>query len=83
MRIFAKNILFTIMEVTLRIKQDCGTMIEVVRELPQVFDDNLLTRVEQEISAIKHQLLPILSVNLIEHHQVEFKGEKNKEKERA
>lgn len=69
------------MEVTIRIKQDNGEIIEVVRELPNVLGDNLLTRVEQEVSAIKHQLLPILSVNLIEHHQLGFTGEKNQEKE--
>jgi hypothetical protein len=71
------------MEVTLRIKQDNGDIIEVVRDLPNISDANLLTRVEQEISAIKHQLLPILSVNLIEHHQLGFTGEKNQEKERT
>lgn len=71
------------MEVTLRIKQDNGDIIEVVRDLPTISHDNLLTRVEQEISAIKHQLLPLLSVNLIEHHQQGFTGEKNQEKERT
>jgi aminoglycoside phosphotransferase family enzyme len=70
------------MQVTIKIKQDNGETIEIVKELNSFEDQNIIDSVEQQMSSIRQELFPLLSEQLIEHHQKGFKGEKNKEKER-
>jgi aminoglycoside phosphotransferase family enzyme len=70
------------MQVTIKIKQDNGETIEIVKELNSFEDQNIIDSVEQQMSSIRQELFPLLSEHLIEHHQKGFKGEKNKEKER-
>jgi hypothetical protein len=70
------------MQVTISIKQDNGEVIEIIKDLNNFDEKDIIGSVEQEVFSIKEELLPILSEKLIEHHQREFVGEKNKEKER-
>lgn len=70
------------MEVIISIKNDKGEVTEIVKELVSFDDNNILSSIESEVSSIKEQLLPVLSEKLIEFHQQEFKGKKNKEEER-
>jgi hypothetical protein len=70
------------MQVTISIKQDNGEVIEIIKDLNNFDEKDIIGSVEQEVFSIKEELLPILSERLIEHHQLRFKGEKNKEKER-
>lgn len=70
------------MQVTISIKQDNGEVIEIIKDLNNFDEKDIIGSVEQEVFSIKEELLPILSEKLIEQHQREFAGEKNKEKER-
>ena len=70
------------MEVTIRIKKNNGEIVEVIKELDSFDNNDIIESVEQQVLNIKEILLPILSASLIEHHQVGFKGEKNKEEKR-
>jgi len=70
------------MQVTISIKQDNGEVIEIIKDLNNFDEKDIIGSVEQEVFSIKEELLPILSERLIEQHQLRFKGEKNKEKER-
>lgn len=70
------------MEVTISIKNDKGEVTEIVKELASFDDSNIVNSIESEVSSLKEKILPFLSEKLIEFHQQEFKGEKNKEEER-
>lgn len=70
------------MQVTISIKRDNGQVIEISKELDNFDENNIIDRVEQQVLSIKADLLPLVSEKLIQQHQLEFKGKKNKEKER-
>jgi DNA anti-recombination protein RmuC len=70
------------MQVTMSIKKDNGESIEIVKEISNSSLPNIIDNIEQQVLSIKQEVLPLLSEQLIEEHQKEFKGEKNKEKER-
>jgi hypothetical protein len=65
------------MEVTIRIKQDDGSVVEVVRELLSSELPNPLSRIEADVQSIKTTLFPILSSHLLSEDQSSFEGEKN------
>lgn len=69
------------MEVTIKIKQDNGETIEIVRQLSKTDGLNIIDSVEEQMLLISKEVIPTLSEQLIEHHQKEFKGEKNTKKE--
>lgn len=69
------------MELIIQIKKDNGETVEITKQLSSFNEKDIIGSVEAEVRTIREELLPILSSRLVEHHQLEFKGEKNTEKE--
>jgi hypothetical protein len=72
------------MKVTIKITKDNGEEIEIERTMEILGDNNVITRAENEVTALKEELFPLLSSTLIEEHQTFFaeKGEHKIKKKR-
>jgi len=54
--------------------KDNGQIMEIVKELNSFDGKNIIETVEQQVTTLKEAILPFLSEQLIEQHQVGFKG---------
>jgi folate-dependent phosphoribosylglycinamide formyltransferase PurN len=70
------------MEITISIKADNGDLIALRKSIVILEDKDIIGSIESEVSAVRHELLPLLSSTIVEQHQKLFRGEKNKEKKR-
>ena len=69
------------MEIIISIKTDSGEVIALHRILGDWKEGDIIGGIESEVSKVREEMLPELSSKLVEHHQLMFNGEKNKEEE--
>jgi hypothetical protein len=70
------------MEITISIKADNGAIVELSKKIVSLDDTNIIGSIESAVSTVRQEMLPLLSKNLVEQHQLLFGGEKNTEEKR-